>query len=206
MTPDALNDGSADATACKEVLQSLLALLRAQSWDYQTSHWQTKGAHFYGNHLLFERLYGNIQKEIDELAEKLVGYFGKGAADSTSQFQKASEWLTVWSSLPCRRRRGLKSEIEFQKYIKGVYDLLSDRATITLGLDDWLMATANAHESHMYLLQQALGDNPSETYTNNVKLGRYLSTLWRGCREEREFFETMPEDIDQTFFREENHG
>jgi len=35
------------------------------------------------------------------------------------------------------------------------YDKLKEMDDISLGLDDFLMATANAHETNLYLLQQA---------------------------------------------------
>ena len=46
-----------------EKLQWLLACLRAQYWMYQQSHWQVMGPEYYGNHLLFERLYESVVKQ-----------------------------------------------------------------------------------------------------------------------------------------------
>ena len=63
------------AKSTVEILQEVLGLLKGQYWNYWTTHWQAKGENYYGNHLLFQRIYEGMQGEIDTLAEKIVGYF-----------------------------------------------------------------------------------------------------------------------------------
>lgn len=129
-------------------LQEILAILRAQAWMYQTLHWQTKGSNFYGNHLLYERLYNSVNEEIDILAEKLVGYFGEISVDSQDSMEKTSKWLKEWSNDP------LDSEKSLQQFLSTSYEIMKTKKELTLGLDDFIMGLANSHETNLYLLGQ----------------------------------------------------
>jgi DNA-binding ferritin-like protein len=133
-----------------EILQEILALLRAQYFNYWTSHWQSQGANYYGNHLLFQRLYEAIQEEIDTLAEKIVGYFGNEHVDNKIIMEKAKKWTDQWDGEIVQR--ALKSEQDLQDALKTAYDKLDKDKS--LGLDDFLAATASAHETNLYLLGQ----------------------------------------------------
>ena len=43
-----------------EMLAGLLGILRALKWNYWNSHWMVSGNPYYADHLLFERLYGEV--------------------------------------------------------------------------------------------------------------------------------------------------
>jgi len=144
----------------RSALAEVLAVLQAQSLSYQTSHWQTVGASFYGNHLLFERLYGSVLEQIDQLAEKMVGYLGRESVDIAPRILKIASLVEYWGQIECPHERGLLSESELQACVKSAYDQIKSVKAMTLGLDDWLMAVANAHEENTYLLQQVLESPP----------------------------------------------
>ena len=137
-------------------LGRVLAHLRAMYLSYQTSHWQTHGPTYYGDHLLFQRLYESVQDEIDALAEKIVGYVGGDGVDLGQQINTISDILLGFVQIPNHHQRGLQSEAQFQTIIKTAYDSIKESGSMTLGLDDWLMATASSHETNQYLLQQVL--------------------------------------------------
>jgi len=137
-----------------EVLQDLLSLLKAQDWNYQTTHWQVAGANYYGNHLLFQRLYEALGDEIDTLGEKIVAYFGADKVNSPDIIAKSQEWIDKWKGTSDFVKRAIVSEEDMQKMFKAAYDALDKRGDLSLGLDDFLMATANAHETNLYLLGQ----------------------------------------------------
>jgi hypothetical protein len=138
------------------LFNALLGLLRAMAWNYQTAHWQAGGDAAYGNHLLFQRLYEGLGPQIDELAEKMVGYQGIHAVHPVRSIDFTAQWLARWDTIACPFQRGLQSEVDFQDSVRKTYDVLKEIGVMTLGLDDWLMATANAHETNTYLLQQVL--------------------------------------------------
>jgi DNA-binding ferritin-like protein len=146
----------------RRLLCDVLGCLRAQYLSYQTSHWQVKGGTFYGNHLLFQRLYESVRGQVDQLAEKISGYLGSEAVSINYQMRHISDYTYSWSSIQCNHKRGLQSEADLQQALKRAYDGIKQAQAMSLGLDDWLMATANAHEENEYLLQQALAPIPGE--------------------------------------------
>lgn len=144
-----------------ELLQWLLACLRAQYWSYQESHWQVRGRTFYGDHLLFQRLYESVQAQVDTLAEKMVGLYGEEAVDGLDVGAKFESWIRRWADTDCLHKRGLLSEQDFQNTCKSVYENLGKLGALSLGMDDFLMATANEHETNEYLLRQLLRSKES---------------------------------------------
>ena len=144
----------------RRLLCDVLGCLRAQYLSYQTSHWQVVGQSFYGNHLLFARLYESVQAQVDGLAEKLVGYLGREVVSLDHQIKHIAAYTMRWSQIDCHHKRGLQSEADLQAALKRAYDGIKQVNAMTLGLDDWIMATANAHEENEYLLQQALTPVP----------------------------------------------
>ena len=145
---------AAPATSLRPELTAVLAALRAQYLLYQTEHWTSAGATFMSDHILFERLYKSVEEQIDQLAEKIVSYFGWGAADSARQIALIAEFAGTWSKGATPADRGLESERAVQGALRAAYDAGKASGTMTLGLDDWLMSTANQHETNTYLLQQ----------------------------------------------------
>lgn len=144
----------------RRLLCDVLGCLRAQYLSYQTSHWQVVGQSFYGNHLLFERLYKSVLEQVDSLAEKLVGYLGREVVDLNHQMRHITGYTMAWSQIDCHHKRGIRSEQDLQAALRRAYDGIKQAQAMSLGLDDWIMATANAHEENEYLLQQALAQPP----------------------------------------------
>jgi len=155
----------AQREVARQLLRNLLAVLRAQYLSYQTSHWQVVGEAYYGNHLLFQRLYESVQEQIDGLAEKMVGYLGIEAVALSPQIEGIEKFTLQWAKVPCHHRRGLLSERYCQETIKTAYDSIKAAGAMTLGLDDFLMATSNEHDSNQFLLQQALTLPPGKVAT-----------------------------------------
>lgn len=139
---------------CQSAMQNLLAFLRAMHWNYWTTHWQVQGEPFYGDHLLFQRLYEGMVEEIDSTAEKTVGFCGPSAVSGHDSIDRAHNVLRRWADTADYYERAVQTEQEFQILIKGVYDLIDGKGCLTLGLDNFLQGLADAHETNAYLLQQ----------------------------------------------------
>lgn len=146
----------------RRLLCDVLGCLRAAYLSYQTSHWQVIGGSFYGNHLLFQRLYKSVEDQVDQLAEKLVGYLGREVVALDHQMRHIAGYTVAWSRIDCHHKRGLQSEADLQRALKRAYEGIKRVNAMSLGLDDWIMATANAHEENEYLLQQALTPVPGQ--------------------------------------------
>jgi hypothetical protein len=150
MKPGALNDA-------RDRTFTVLALLRALAWSHQASHWQISGDSSYGDHQLFDRIYGPIVGETDALAEKLVGTFGSSVVDAAWQVGVVSKFVTAMSEIACPFQRGLHGERVFQVVLKNAVEYLEGLGQLSLGLDDFLRTMANSHDTAIYLLQQRQG-------------------------------------------------
>lgn len=137
-------------------LNEILACLRAQYLSYQTSHWQASGRDSYQDHLLFERLYKSVEEQIDTLAEKLSGLITSDEVSLAIQGPKIQHYLSQWEKIKNHHERGLHSEKILQHLLRDAIEDLEQTGQLTLGLDDFIAATASEHETNMYLLQQSL--------------------------------------------------
>jgi len=141
-------------------LSVLLTQLRYLFLIHQTHHWISRGSSYYGDHLLFMRLYENIDDEIDALAEKMIGL---GTIDSVSLFlqiaqvNKLIQGYGSLSTVPTQdelARRSLAAEMSFLKYVARAVDQLKSVNVLTRGLDNLLAGIEDKHEEHVYLLKQ----------------------------------------------------
>lgn len=144
-------------------LSALLVHLRCVSMVHQTHHWQAKGDPFYGDHLLFERLYDGTVGEIDSIAERSVGLGTTANVDLqlvTTQLQQLAAiafppdvQLPTPSSLIARSHR---VEMGFLNSVAGAVESMKAQGTLTRGLDNLLAGIEDSHEGHVYLLKQRL--------------------------------------------------
>jgi DNA-binding ferritin-like protein len=143
-------------------LQHLLALLRTLRWHYHTTHWRVYGKSFYGDHLMFERLYQgepSLDDEIDKLGEKMVTLYGRDAVASQTIWPEATRSLeSAVSQSDCPYRQALALEGEVQQTLKSAYDTLKAEGKLTAGMDDYLLALANERDTATYLLKQRLSE------------------------------------------------
>ncbi len=134
-----------------------VASLKAMALIHQHSHWTTKGQPFYGDHLLFERLYNSTLENLDLAAEKFIGIFGDQCLDYDLQADLLHKCLLKYKNLEGSPvQMSLAVEKDFLKFSKEAYNAFEDEGTLTLGLDDMLMAIASQREESCYLLQQTL--------------------------------------------------
>lgn len=135
-----------------------VAFLRSLYLLHQNNHWVCNGSNFYGNHLLFERLYQSAQENADLAAEKFVGLFGADCLDLNHQMKVVSDILKQ-----CKGEHlvenSLKLEKEFLEFSQKFHLSLQNEGKMTDGLDDAICAIANKREEAVYLLKQTLGEN-----------------------------------------------
>lgn len=153
------------------MMLDMLGTLLGQYLLYYQAHWRTSGEPYYGDHLLFERLYEGIQCELDTMAEKILGYNGADTIDIVELNRLATTKLEEWTSTSSDfRQQGLASEEDMQASFKMHYDQLKEMDALPMGLDDFLMATAGKHDTHQYLLQQRTSmktPKSTDTQTDN---------------------------------------
>lgn len=144
---------------CCKVAALYVATLKAMAQIHQHNHWLCKGDSFYGNHLLFKRLYDSTLEDLDKAAEKFIGVFGEECLDYNLQATLLNKVLCRYSELEgsCAKM-SLAIEKEFIKFSKSAYECFEKENTLTLGLDDMIMNIASNREESVYLLKQTLGD------------------------------------------------
>ena len=147
-----------NSTAESEALATLLAALRALYLLHQAHHWQSRGPSFYGDHLLFQRLYEAVLPEMDSVAERAVGK-GQGrlvsAADVTRATQKL---LTRWQADVETPDALVESSLDAEGDVLGLIDDLMGQVAFSNGVQNLLQGIADKHEEHVYLLQRRLGE------------------------------------------------
>jgi DNA-binding ferritin-like protein len=134
-----------------------VATLNAISIIHRQNHWLTKGKTFYGDHLLFERIYDSALEDMDSAAEKFIGIFGDECLDYDMQTDLLNRVLQKYSNLEgSPQQMSLAIERDFIKFSDAIYKLFEEEDKMTMGLDDMLMSIVSNRETSVYLLQQSL--------------------------------------------------
>ncbi len=142
---------------CSKVGALYIASLKALALIHQHNHWTVRGTAFYGDHLLFERLYDDTLELLDLAAEKFVGLFGDEVLSYELQNDLLHKVLLKYNNLEGSPvQMSLGAERDFIKFSKDAYNCFEDEGKMTLGLDDMIMAIASKCEEAVYLLQQSL--------------------------------------------------
>jgi DNA-binding ferritin-like protein len=138
------------------------AMLRGLAIIHQQAHWTSKANNYYGDHLLLDRIYNAASEQVDGAAERTIGLYGakaitlKDHMDVTMSFVNDVMNDSSDEGAEGLIERSLVAEESFLDFSKKLYDSLKDSNTMTLGLDDLIMANASAHEESVYLLKQRL--------------------------------------------------
>lgn len=142
-------------------LAALLSMMRAEALVHQAHHWQTRGASFYGDHLMFERIYKDVHKQNDALAERTVGY---GSYALVSPVIAASQIHEVVSFFYAQAPKNpepndyvmtsLRAALWMLGGIKIVRRSLEAKGQLSNGIDNLLQTIADTQEEHVYLLKQ----------------------------------------------------
>lgn len=137
-----------------EMLTLVWANLRAEQQLFWTYHWRSKGKDYYGDHLLFQRLYEARTAEIDRMGEVIMAVGGAewvnpavsyaaqmdvvGRAESMKGSDAAKAAAVVMDTL-------LKIEAA-NKYV--------DQSQYPLAVNNVLAGIADTHLEALYLLKQ----------------------------------------------------
>lgn len=125
---------------------------------HQTHHWQTRGGHYYGDHLLFERLYNESQDFIDQVAERAIGSTESESVNIHDQMAA----MTLLAKTMCTGsldpedmvESSLKTESMVVHSVSIVIKKLEAEGSLTNGTDNLLQGISDLHEGFLYLLQQ----------------------------------------------------
>ncbi len=166
------------------LLARLLACLRAVYMTLQTAHWQCKGPGYYGKHLMLQRIYEDVEKTYDGMAERLVGYYGEHIVDQSQQAAWISECVNRWNGIQCPVERAYVAAQEFAQRLNKTYASLQQSGELSLGMENFLGELAANHDQHLYFLQRATAEidtaHTGASYTGPAIAGqlRDMRELW----------------------------
>lgn len=137
---------------CLASLLNLWSHLRASHHVYWTLHWQSRGPNFYGDHELFERLYGERTSEIDSLAEMIASHYGADKLDPLVAWKAAQSvieaMLTAASPVAIAHMTVAAAEAA---------DAACVEAAAPAGTRNLVSGISTSNLSALYLLQQRFG-------------------------------------------------
>lgn len=133
-------------------LKELLATLQGMRDAYQALHWGARGDNAYGDHLLFSRLYDGLTKEVDSLAEKILGVAPMTSILAVDQAALMAAQLSLGDGTVSGMLN--RERVMVDATIPRVMDTLRARGELSDGLENHLQGVADAHEGNVYLLQQ----------------------------------------------------
>ena len=143
-------------------LSVLLAQLRALQLIHHTHHWQALGDSFYGDHLLFGRLYEGIADEIDAIGEKVVGL---GCIENVKLDLQVSQMtqfvansnMSAPLAIPQKDdlvKSSMMCELDFLRNCALASDMLDQSGLLTGGVDNLIQSCEDVHEGYVFLLKQ----------------------------------------------------
>jgi len=129
---------------------------------FHGAHHQVSGSSFAGDHVnLYGKIYVEVQEQVDGAIEKSIGLFGDECGDPVEITKKALKIMMMYPNPVAQTATGIAAAglqiiKDYLKLSQEVYDVLNDSGDLSLGLDDFIMANANNHETYVYLLQQRI--------------------------------------------------
>lgn len=141
-------------------LSVALVHLRFLYFVHQTHHWIAKGDAYYGDHLLFQRLYEGVAGEIDTIAEKAVGTGCERNVELSLQMTQLMRLIQGYGSTsivpqPAElARRSLQAERNFLMVMAQLAAQMKGSGQLSRGVDNLLAGIEDKHEEHVYLLKQ----------------------------------------------------
>ena len=136
-------------------------LLRSLSLLHHTHHWQTQGSQFYGDHLLYQRLYELADGQIDMVGEKAVGLgsadlvLARHSLENMRRYIEAIEDADMMDAPALKMaKRSLLAEKSFITAGEKLMDQLKSKGLLTRGVEQLLGTILDTHEGVLYLLKQ----------------------------------------------------
>lgn len=139
-------------------LASLAVIDQALALLHQAAHWQSSGPSYYGDHLLFQKLYKPIDKEVDALGERAVGVGHPRLVCPITQASMAKDLLQGWGKGqgPDEPRRLVQMSLGAERSFLEAIAASMVQASPSDGVQNLLQGIADVHEGNVYLLQQRL--------------------------------------------------
>lgn len=139
-------------------LAVFLAVVRASNMIHQSHHWQARGSSYYGDHLMFERLYDKSVGDIDVVAEKLVGLLSSKETNFFIQVEHMKNFMQLVSKGESLVKESMVTEVCLILLGELTLKRLEKQGLLTEGLNQAIGNILDKHEDFLYLLKQRLSE------------------------------------------------
>ena len=136
--------------ALLDALLRLWASLRASHHTFWTLHWQSRGTGYYGDHLLYQRLYEARVKEIDRVAEVIAAIYGSDKLMALSAWDAAQRVLANIVASPNPGLRAAESIL----HTANAANAAIGRHPYGIAVNNVIAGIADSALEAVYLLQQ----------------------------------------------------
>lgn len=144
-----------------ELFSDVFCFCSALSYVYSNMHWKTSGSNYYGDHLLYQRLYDDVSGEIDGIAEKFIGVISSEDFLPVKNAQKICDFVKEYVKDDSKSdefpKMAISMELDFMDMVDDLLFELDQEDRLTGGIEDTFQPILNKHEEHMYLLKQRIG-------------------------------------------------
>lgn len=151
-------------------LGAIIGMLEGMTVFFQTLHWKMNGKTFYGDHLMFQRIYESFAEPIDSIAEKAVAFGSIKLVDHEKIVRSMDLFLNHLEQDLALKAASMGPEMDdtgyqFAKRGQYVLDLfikttekimseLKEKGKLSKGLDNLLAGILDTQEGNVYLLKQ----------------------------------------------------
>lgn len=152
-----MSDATNTVLANPAVINALVAVhvaLRVEEMLFHVYHWRSKGADYYGDHLLYQRLYQDRALEIDRIGEVLLAVGGStSVAPGLTLVGMQDLAARVEATQGTDPVKGLALVGETLRRINDANGLLG-KTPYALSVNNVLAGFADKHLEALYLLKQ----------------------------------------------------
>lgn len=147
-------------------LATILVFAKCVAHIHQTHHWQARGQDFFGDHLMFERVYTSVSEHVDAIAEKTVGAGGAALVEMT-RITRMVATVTEWmKAIYCSETSVIPSDTDLVRLSLAAEECLvgatnyaimkmESAGTLSKGIDNMLSQLVDDREGASYLLRRA---------------------------------------------------
>lgn len=140
-------------------LRALLGHLRAGNLWFHGAHLVTVGAGFHGDHKFYRQVYETYTGDFDGASEKAIAYTSTAIASPQAVSAYATQILSTMPSVVGLNGHqiaaaALRVEKQTLAFVEKLFRDLEAGKRLSLGMNDYLAALANSHETFVYKLGQ----------------------------------------------------
>jgi len=152
--------GNPNDNLLEKRLTQYLGMLRCMHLWFHGAHHATRGSSFVADHSLYSDIYNMLSEEIDSAIEKAVGTTNNEGLSCPKEITSIA--LSILCKYPTPSSTSslaiastaLQIEKDYTLLVSAIFEELDSAQLLSLGLNDFLMGSANSHGTHIYKLQQ----------------------------------------------------